>query len=157
MAKAGFRERNQKKIETLLEREDIAKIRAVVSHTIETKKIADKFPILDIIANSTRQKMGYSISFDDGAKILDKFKQIDEVIQSLIDEAIENGIFKPREKKKTKFHTFKDEIKQNILEGKNEDEIFSSLKAKDNNLELQTVKSWIGVVKTELEKEKEMA
>ena len=149
----SFRDRNQKKIKTLLEREDIAKIRAVVANTIETRRIANKFPILDIIANTVRQQMGYKISFEDGAKILDKFKQIDEVIQSLIDEATEKDIFKPREKKKTKFHTFKEEIKQYILDGKNDDEIFSSLKTRDETLELQMVKSWIGVIKTELEKE----
>jgi hypothetical protein len=147
----SFRDRNQKKIEELLQKEDVANIRAIAAHTIEVKNILNKISLLDIVANNIRNQMGFKISFEEGAEMLKDFKEIEDSIQSLIDKAAEKEIFRKREnKKQSLFQTYKDEIKQMLVDNHSEEDIIKSLLSKDDTTEQNVIKSWIGVIKADM-------
>jgi len=143
MAEMTYAEKNKSRIERMLDR-DPSSVKAVIANTIETKRVASKLQIIDIIFNSARQNLGYRISMEDFQKLFDKFQIADDALNSIIEEATELGIFKPREKKVSQFKQNREKIEALLDEKKTPEDI-----AKELNIELNKIKTWIGNIQSE--------
>ena len=146
MAKKSFAQVNKERVEKLIEQNPTA-VRAVVARTIETRKIASKLPILDTIFNNARQQLGYGVSFEEFQKIMQEFQKVDEALVAIIDKATELGLYKPK-KRKVKFKDVENKLKEMVFANKTDEEI-----AKELDIETQTVKAWIGLIKQKVEAE----
>ena len=139
----NFEERNNEKIQRLLER-DPFNTRAVIANTIETKKISGKLTILDRIFNSVRQKMGFDISFKDAESILKQFETIEKTMDSIIDEAVKKEIIKVRPKE-VKLNKVKTDIIALIKKGSTVEEI-----AAKYELPIEKAEGWLSTIYGEM-------
>ncbi len=114
-----YAERNKNKVERMLER-DPGSVKAVIANTVETRRVAGKLQLIDIIFNNARQNLGYKISFEDFKKLFDMFQIADQAFEEIIEEATKLGIFTPREPRENKKSELKEhrETIEKMLEDK---------------------------------------
>jgi len=148
MSRVPYSDYNRSKIEKMLER-DAGAVKAVVARTVETRKLAAKLPIIDLIFNNARMNLGYKISYEQFETIFKEFQEADEKIAAIIEKAEEFGLYTPRGKRTSDYQKYKEQIIQMLNDGKSDEEI-----ANEINIELSKVQGWIGNIKAEL-KEKE--
>jgi len=103
-SKKSYAQINTERVEKLLEREP-ANVKAVIANTIETKKIAAKLPLIDMIFSNARKNVGYSVDMQDFTKIVEEFSAILDQIDGFIETAEELKIYKPYGKKEKKSKT----------------------------------------------------
>ena len=125
---------------------DPMNVRAVIADTIETKRIADKLQILNVIFDIARNNVGYRVSFEDFAAIHENFKIAEEALQAIISTATEKGIIRPREERTiSEFPKYKKKIEELVNAGKTNDEIKAEIGISETKVD-----GWIANVKTEL-------
>lgn len=142
--KIPYSEMNRQRVEKMLDR-DPGAVKAVVANTIETRKVAGKLTIVDIIFNQARQNVGHRIDMKDFIKILDKFNEIDKAFDELIETATQKGIYVPRDRNKVSdFQKNKEALEALIASKKTIKQI-----AKELNIDEEKAKAWIGIVEKE--------
>lgn len=141
--KISYSQKNKERIERMLER-DAGATRAVVANTIETKKLAGKMQIVDIIFNNARQQIGYRVKMEDFQKLFDKFQEADKAIDNMIEQATELQIYTPRTTKGSTFKENKDKIAELMQAKKTAAEI-----ARELSIEESKITAWMGLIEKE--------
>jgi len=136
-----FKERNNERVQKLLERDPL-NTRAVIANAMETKRMANKLPILDRIFNSVRQQMGFKISFKDAENILKQFETIEKTMDKIIEEATQKEVIRPRE---VRLKEVKDEIVKMLKDGSTVEDIVSKYK-----ITQEKVNGWIFTIYKEM-------
>jgi|GEM_PF-7058527 hypothetical protein len=139
----SYSEKNKQRIEQMLER-DAGATRAVVANTIETKKLASKLQIVDIIFNNARQQIGYRVQMNDFMKLFDKFQEADKAIDDMIEQATALKIYIPRNPKGSTFKENKEKIEKLLEAKKSAADI-----AKELSIEESKITAWIGLIEKE--------
>jgi len=94
----SYAERNKARVENLLDR-DPSGVKAVIANTVETKKIAARLQSIDRIFNNARRNVGYSLSIEDFAKMIEKYTAVTKAIDEMFIEAESLNMYEPYQKR----------------------------------------------------------
>lgn len=141
--KLSYSEMNKSRVEKMLEK-DAGSVKAVIANAIETKKVAGKLQVLDIIFNQARQNAGFKIKYTDAEALTDMFKEADQIFDNIIAKAIELEIYTPRESRVSEFKQNREKILALLAEQKTSKEISVALK-----IDEAKIQAWIGQLEAE--------
>lgn len=141
--KLSYSEMNKSRVEKMLEK-DAGSVKAVIANAIETKKVAGKLQILDIIFNNSRQNAGFKIKYTDAEALTDMFKEADQIFDNIIAKATELEIYTPRESRVSEFKQNREKILALLAEQKTSKEISEILK-----IDEAKTQAWVGQLEAE--------
>lgn len=141
--KVSYPEMNKNRVEKMLEK-DAGSVKAVIANAIETKKVAGKLQVLDIIFNQARQNAGFKIKYTDAEALTDMFKKADQIFDEIIAKATELEIYTPRESKVSEFKQNREKILALLTEQKTSKEISETLK-----IDEAKIQAWVGQLEAE--------
>lgn len=141
--KLSYSEMNKSRVEKMLEK-DAGSVKAVIANAIETKKVAGKLQVLDIIFNQARQNAGFKIKYTDAEALTDMFKEADQIFDDIIAKAIALEIYTPRESRVSEFKQNREKILALLAEQKTSKEISETLK-----IDEAKIQAWVGQLEAE--------
>lgn len=141
--KLSYSEMNKNRVEKMLEK-DAGSVKAVIANAIETRKVAGKLQLLDIIFNNARQNAGYKIKYSEAEALTERFKEADKIFDEIIESAIKLEIYTPRESRVSEFKQNREKIEALLADKKTVDEISDALK-----IDKAKISAWVGQIEAE--------